>query len=134
MVATQQVWEKDDMWAIHQGWSDSDLTCRKWWLQPMPKAAMTHYSNNISSPRSATSNIGACKLTPIMQFCILHNRQEYHRCKSDQGHLPCCPLKKTLGSSNTCSWKSLNSGSRMGLPNASTQWTNKYNAANNCYI
>jgi hypothetical protein len=32
---------------------------------------------------------------------ILHNRQEGNRTKVDQGHLPCCPLMKTLGSPET---------------------------------
>jgi hypothetical protein len=40
-----------------------------------------------------------------------------NRCKVDQGHLPCCLLRKTSHSSNTCSWKSLNSGSGTEFPN-----------------
>jgi hypothetical protein len=50
-------------------------------------------------------------------FYILQNRQEYHRCKVDQGQLPCCPLRKTSDSSKTCSWKSSNSGSSTVFPN-----------------
>jgi hypothetical protein len=56
MITTQQVGEKDEMRAIHQGWPDSCLTCRKRWLHPMAKAAMTHSNANTSS-QSATSNI-----------------------------------------------------------------------------
>jgi hypothetical protein len=37
MVATQKVGGKDDMRTTHQGRLDSDLTCRKQWLQLMPK-------------------------------------------------------------------------------------------------
>jgi hypothetical protein len=44
------------MRAIYQGWLGSGLTCRKRWLHPMPKTAMTHSNANISS-RSATSNV-----------------------------------------------------------------------------
>jgi hypothetical protein len=35
-------WGKNDMRAIPQGRLDSSLSCRKVWLQPIPKAAMTH--------------------------------------------------------------------------------------------
>jgi hypothetical protein len=56
MVATQQVEGKDDMRAIQQGRLDTGFTCRKWWLQPMPKVARTHYTSNISSPRNVTCN------------------------------------------------------------------------------
>jgi hypothetical protein len=48
---------KDDMRIVHQGRLDLGLTCRKWWLHPMPKAAMTHYNTNNSSPRSVISNL-----------------------------------------------------------------------------
>jgi hypothetical protein len=34
--------EKDDMRATPQGRLDLGLTCRKWWLEPIPKAIMTH--------------------------------------------------------------------------------------------
>jgi hypothetical protein len=45
------------MRAIKHGRLDSGLTRRKRGLQPMPKAAMTHYTSNISSPRNVTSNL-----------------------------------------------------------------------------
>jgi hypothetical protein len=53
------------MRAAYQGWLDSGLTCRKRWLQPMPKVAMTHSNANISSPQSVTSNIAQ---SPPRQF------------------------------------------------------------------
>jgi hypothetical protein len=55
MVAIHQVGEKDDMRAIQQGRLDAGLTCRKRWLQPMPRVA--HYTSIISSPRNVTSNL-----------------------------------------------------------------------------
>jgi hypothetical protein len=40
MVATQQVGEKMTCGLI-QGKADCGLTCRKWWLHPMPKSSTT---------------------------------------------------------------------------------------------
>jgi hypothetical protein len=42
MVATQQVWENNDMGALVKERLTVVLTCRKWWLNPMQKVAMTH--------------------------------------------------------------------------------------------
>jgi hypothetical protein len=55
---------------VHQGRLDLGLTCRKRWLHPMPKAAMTHYNTNNSSPRSVISNLPQ---SPLWQSDLKNN-------------------------------------------------------------
>jgi hypothetical protein len=76
---------KDDMQSIHQGWLDSGLTCRKRWLHPIPKAAITDSNSNISSPRRATSNIPQ---SPLWQFNLKIQTDQNPTSKPFQSRFP----------------------------------------------
>jgi hypothetical protein len=56
MDATQQVWEKNEIW-LKQGMVDCGFDLQKAVLAFYAKASKTHSKTNNSSPRSVTSNL-----------------------------------------------------------------------------